>query len=46
MGAAHFLTRTLEKARTETSLHVLASNLKRTIAILGVPPTTQAIREA
>jgi hypothetical protein len=36
MGATHFQTRTLEKVRTELSLHVLAYNLKRMIAILGV----------
>ena len=36
MGATHFKTRTLEKVRTEMSLHVLAYNLKRVIAILGV----------
>ena len=29
MGATHFKTRTLEKVRTEMSLHVLAYNLKR-----------------
>ena len=29
MGAIHFKTRTLEKVRTEMSLHVLAYNLKR-----------------
>ena len=46
MGATHFLTRTLEKVRTEMSLHVLAYNLKRVIAILGAPPTIQAIRAA
>ena len=45
MGATHFLTRTLEKVRTEMSLHVLADNLKRVIAILGVQPTIQAITE-
>ena len=33
MGASHFLTRTLDKVRTEISLHVLAYNLKRMIAI-------------
>ena len=32
MGATHFKTRTLEKVRTEMSLHVLAYNLKRVIA--------------
>ena len=46
MGATHFLTRTLEKVRTEMSLHVLAHNLKRVIAILGVQPTIQAMRAA
>src|SRR5882757_5903438 len=35
MGATHFKTRTLEKVRTEMSLHVLAYNLKRVIAIVG-----------
>ena len=38
MGATHFKTRTLEKVRTEMSLHVLAYNLKRVIAILGAQP--------
>jgi transposase len=46
MGATHFRLRTLEKVRTEMSLHVLAYNLKRMIAILGVQPLTQAIRAA
>lgn len=46
MGATHFLTRTLEKVRTEMSLHVLAYNLKRLIAILGVGPTIQAMKAA
>src|SRR4029077_10582257 len=44
MGSTHFLTRTLEKVRTEMSLHVLAYNMKRVIAILGVGPLLQAIR--
>ncbi len=35
MGAAHFLSRTLDKVRTEMSLHVLAYNLKRVITIFG-----------
>ena len=46
MGATHFLTRTLEKVRTEMSLQVLAYNLKRVIAILGVGPVIQAVRAA
>ena len=44
MGSTHFLTRTLEKVRTEMSLHVLAYNLKRMIRIFGVGPLMAAIR--
>ena len=44
MGATHFLTWTLDKVRTEMSLHVLAYNLKRVIAILGVRPLMAAMR--
>jgi transposase len=44
MGATHFRTRTLEKVQTEMSLHVLAYNLKRVIAILGARPLMAAIR--
>jgi Transposase DDE domain/Transposase domain (DUF772) len=44
MGATHFRTRTLDKVRTEMSLHVLAYNLKRMIAILGVHPLMAAMR--
>ena len=44
MGATHFLTRTLDKVRTEMSLHILAYNLKRMIAILGMGPLMAAIR--
>ncbi len=44
MGATHFLTRTLDKVRTEMSLHVLAYNIKRVIAIIGVGPLMAAIR--
>jgi hypothetical protein len=46
MGATHFRLRTLEKVRTEMSLHVLAYNLKRIIAILGVQPLIKAMRVA
>jgi hypothetical protein len=35
MGATHFLTRTMDKVRTEMSLHVLAYNLKRMITIFS-----------
>jgi len=44
MGATHFLTRTLDKVRTEMSLHILAYNLKRMITIFGVGPLMAAIR--
>ena len=43
MGSTHFLTRTLKRVRTEMSLHVLAYNMKRVIAIIGVGPLLQAI---
>ncbi|QNT71323.1 transposase [Defluviicoccus vanus] len=44
MGHTHFLTKGLEKVKTEMSLSVLAYNLKRMIAILGVKPLIAAIR--
>ena len=44
MGATHFRMKTLEKVKTEMSLHVLAYNLKRVIEILGVGPLLQAMR--
>src|SRR5216683_2361029 len=44
MGSTHFLTRTLKRVSTEMSLHVLAYNIKRAIAIIGVGPLMQAIR--
>jgi len=44
MGSTHFKTKTLEKVRTEMSLQVLAYNLKRVIAVLGVPPLVAAMQ--
>jgi len=44
MGSTHFLTRTLKRVSTEMSLHVLAYNMKRVIAILGAGPLMRAIR--
>ena len=44
MGHTHFLTRTLPRVQTEMSLHVLAYNLKRVIAISGTKPLIAAIR--
>ena len=43
MGAIHSLTRTLKRVGTGMSLHVLAYNLKRVIAIKGVGPLLAAI---
>ena len=44
LGSTHFLTKTLPHVNTEMSLHVLAYNLKRVIAILGMSQTMKAIR--
>ena len=35
MGRSHFQMRRLRNVRTEMSLHVLAYNLKRAIALVG-----------
>jgi hypothetical protein len=43
MGRNHFLTRRLPNVGTEMSLHVLAYNLKRAIAILGAPALMKAM---
>jgi transposase len=44
MGATHFLSKGLERVKTEMSLHVLAYNLKRLIAILGIADMMKAIK--
>jgi hypothetical protein len=44
MGSTHFLTKKLEHVNTEMSLHVLAYNLKRVIAIMGMSQTMKAMR--
>jgi transposase len=44
MGRGHFLTRRLPKVATEMSLHVLAYNLKRAVAVLGAPALIAAMR--
>jgi transposase len=44
MGAAHFLTKPLQRVGTEMSLQVLACNLKRAIAIKGVGAVISAAR--
>jgi transposase len=43
MGATHFKMKTLKHVATEMALHVLAYNLKRVMAILGVPKLLGAI---
>ena len=43
MGSTHFLTKTLEKVKTEMSLQVLAYNIKRMVNIFGVRPLIQVI---
>ena len=42
MGSTHFLTKTLEKVKTEMSSQVLAYNIKRMVNIFGVRPLMQA----
>jgi transposase len=44
MGATHFLTRGLARVKTEMSLHVLAYNFKRLIAVLSIADMMKAIK--
>jgi len=44
MGATHFLTKGLERVKTEMSLHVLAYNFRRLTALLGMQGMLAAIR--
>lgn len=46
MGATHFLMKGLKNVQTEMSLSVLAYNIKRMIAIMGVRPLIAAIKAA
>jgi transposase len=46
MGATHFQMKTLQKVGTEMALHVLAYNLKRVMAILGIGPLIAALAVA
>jgi len=43
MGATHFLTKRLPKVATEMALNVLAYNMKRAMAILGVTGLREAL---
>ncbi len=44
MGRDHFRTRRLANVATEMSLHVLAYNLKRAVAVFGAPALVAAMR--
>jgi hypothetical protein len=44
MGATHFKTRRMGNVAAEMSLHVLAYNLKRAIAVVGVQPLISAMQ--
>jgi transposase len=44
MGRSHFKMRRLQHVGTEMSLHVLAYNLKRAIALLGAPGLIEAMK--
>jgi len=43
MGATHFKMKTLKHVATEMALHVLAYNMKRVMAIIGVPGFVKAV---
>ena len=43
MGATHFKMRTLKHVATEMALHVLAYNMKRVIAIIGIPELVKSL---
>jgi transposase len=45
MGATHFLTTTLPNVATEMALNVLAYNMKRVVAIMGVGALLEAMAE-
>jgi transposase len=44
MGATHFKMKTMKHVATEMALHVLAYNMMRVIAILGVPGLIKAMK--
>ena len=43
MGHTHFLTRRLKNVRTEMALNVLAYNIKRVVALIGIQGLMRAI---
>jgi hypothetical protein len=44
MGYTHFQMKTLKNVRAEMALHVLAYNIKRVMAIMGIGPLMAAIK--
>jgi transposase len=44
MGRGHFKTRRLKNVATEASLHILAYNIKRAVAPLGVKNLVRAMQ--
>jgi hypothetical protein len=44
MGSTHFLTKGLERVKSEMSLHVLAYNFNRLLTLLGMQGMLAAIR--
>lgn len=44
MGHTHFLMRRLPNVKTEISLHILAYNMKRVMAVLGTKTLMEAVR--
>ncbi|MFC3061833.1 IS1182 family transposase [Paenirhodobacter populi] len=44
MGTTHFLTRRLRNVRTEIALNVLAYNIKRMVALIGIRGMMEAVR--
>ncbi len=44
MLKTHFLTKALDRVRTERSLHVLAYNRKRLMNIMGITPLIAALK--
>lgn len=46
MGYTHFQMKTLKRVGTEMALHVLAYNLKRVMAIMGIAPLIAAMKAA
>lgn len=44
MGRRHFKTRTLKNVAAEASLHILAYNIKRAVALLGTTKLAAAMQ--